>query len=259
MKSNFKHLSILTLIDFIALALFFYFTRYVIQTVRDYYQIIQNLTPQIDQFGVVLQQNSSLFDMNALAGNLEVISSMSNKIFLLFLLLALASFLIYNISQSINWNLSLNEFKFKNYKKYLKRFTIISIPSFIILIYLGFKLIVLLRTFILDFWFENYFNTKEFFIILLLSLISLKIIYLKFELYKLINNHSLKDSIYLLRKKVWKNWIGFGLFLITAFISVLLFILILRINPVSLIAIVIASLTALIIFNIFRIYFASRS
>ena len=142
MKSNFKHLSILTLIDFIALALFFYFTRYVIQTVRDYYQIIQNLTPQIDQFGVVLQQNSSLFDMNALAGNLEVISSMSNKIFLLFLLLALASFLIYNISQSINWNLSLNEFKFKNYKKYLKRFTIISIPSFIILIYLGFKLIL---------------------------------------------------------------------------------------------------------------------
>ena len=116
---DFKKLPILVLIDFITFSLFYFFTKYVIRTIREYYQIIQNLTPQIDQFGFVLQQNSSLFDMNALGGNLELISQLSSNILLLLLLLGLVSFLLYNISQSINWNLALNEFKLRNYLNYL--------------------------------------------------------------------------------------------------------------------------------------------
>ena len=256
MKLNLKNLLKLVLVDFIALALFYYFTKYVIQTIRDYYQIIQSLTPEIDKFGFVLQQNASLFEMNKLAENLDTVSQISNKILLLFLLLGLVSFLLYNISQSINWNLSLNEFKLKGFKTYLRRFTLISIPGFLILSYLGFKIIVLLRTFILDFWFENYFDTKLFFIILAFSLISLIIIYLKFDLYKLINKHSLKDSLYLL-KRIFKEYLVFGSFLIAVFLSVFLFIIILRINPSSALLTLIGALVSLTMFNIFRIYFAN--
>ncbi len=257
MKLNIKNLSKLVLVDFIALALFYYFTKYVIQTIRDYYQIIQGLTPEIDKFGFVLQQNASLFEMNKLAENLDTVSQISNKILLLFLLLGLVSFLLYNISQSINWNLSLNEFKLKGFKTYLRRFTLISIPGFLILSYLGFKIIVLLRTFILDFWFENYFNTKMFFIILVFSLISLIIIYLKFDLYKLINKHSFKDSLYLLKRRFLKEYLDFGSFLIAVFLSVFLFIIILRINPSSALLTLIGALVSLTMFNIFRIYFAN--
>lgn len=254
---NFKKLPILVLIDFIVLGLFFYFTKYVIQTVREYYQIIQNLTPEIDKFGFVLQQNTSMLDINDLGENLEIISQMSTKIFLLFILLGLVSFLLYNISQSVSWNLSLNDFKLTNYKKYLKKFTLINIPSFIVLVYLIFNLIVRLRLFILDFWFESYFNLKAFFIILLISLITLILIYLKFELYKLINKHPLKDSLHLLRKRFYKNYLNFGLFLVTVFVCCLLFILIIRINPESVILLIIGVLCSLTIFNIFRSYFTN--
>lgn len=258
MKFNIKLLSILVLIDFVALGLFFYFTKYVIQTVREYYQIIQNLTPDIDKYGLVLQQNASLLDMNILGENLSTVSQISNKILFLFLLLVVVSFLLYNISQSVNWNLLLNEFKFRNYKNYLKNFTLINIPGFLILIYLGFKIITRLRSFILDFWFESYFNTREFFVILLLILLSLIIIFIKFEFYKLINKHSLKEALYLVTNKLHKEYWNFVLFLIAIFISVFLFIVLLRINPESVISIVVASLVSLGIFNKFRIYFSKN-
>src|SRR3989344_2105239 len=254
---DFKKLPILVLIDFITFSLFYFFTKYVIRTIREYYQIIQNLTPQIDQFGFVLQQNSSLFDMNALGGNLELISQLSSNILLLLLLLGLVSFLLYNISQSINWNLALNEFKLRNYKNYLKKFTIISIPGFLILSYLIFKIIVNLKVFILDYWFEAVFNSMEFLIISLLSLICLIIIIIKFELYRLINKNSLKDSLNLLQKRIFKRYFYFILLIITAFASGLLFIFILKINPNSILLTIFASLVSLSILNVFRIYFAS--
>ncbi len=254
---NFKKLPILVLIDFLALGAFFYFTKYVIETVREYYSIIQNLTPEIDQFGFVLQQNASLLDMSVLGENLELISQLSSKIMLLFLALGLVSFLLYNFSQSVNWNLVLNDFKLKNYKNYLKKFTIINIPGFIILSYLIFKIIVKLREFILSFWFENYINLTDLFILLLLSLICLIILFLKFEFYRLINNNSLKDSVNLLKKRFFKRYFYFLLLIITALVSDLLFIFILKINPNSLVLGVIAALISLSVFNVFRIYFAN--
>ncbi len=256
-KLNFKKFPILVLIDFVAFGLFFYFTKYVIQRVREYYQIIQGLTPEIDQFGFVLQQNSSLFDMNALGENLELISQLSSKIILLLFSLGLVSFLLYNFSQSINWNLALNEFKLKNYKNYLKKFTIISIPGFFILSYLFFKIIVKLRVFILDYWFEAFFNTREFFIILLLSLLCLIIIFMEFELYRLINKNSLRDSLGLLQKRIFKRYRYFIFLIVTAFLSDLIFILILRINPNSILLGAVAALVSLSIFNIYRIYFTN--
>ncbi len=255
---NFKNLSVLVFIDFIALSLFYFFTRYVIQTVRNYYQIIQGLTPQIDQTGLVLQQNSSLFDMNSLGSNLDTISLLSNKIIFLFFLLALFSFLIYNISQSINWNLALNEFKLKNYRSYLKKFTIINIPAFFILTYLVFKIIVRLKDFILKYWFGSFFNTKEFFIIFFLGLIFIIIIYFKFYLYKSINKLSLIDSLYLLKKRFYNEYFNFVLLALTIFLSIFLFIIILRINPESSITGIIASLASLIVFNLFRTYFTNN-
>ena len=107
---DFKKLPILVLIDFITFSLFYFFTKYVIRTIREYYQIIQNLTPQIDQFGFVLQQNSSLFDMNALGGNLELISQLSSNILLLLLLLGLVSFLFSLLKVTLHKILSMIEY-----------------------------------------------------------------------------------------------------------------------------------------------------
>jgi ABC-type Fe3+ transport system permease subunit len=155
--------------------------------------------------------------------------------------------------------LSLNEFKLKNYKNYLKKFTIINIPGFFVLSYLGFKTIVRLKTFILDYWFQSYFNTKEFLIILLLVLISFLIIYLKFYLYKSINKLSLIDSLRLLKKRFYKEYIHFFLLAATLLISGFVFVIILRINPDSAISGIIGSLVSLTIFNAFRTYFSSKA
>ena len=196
--------------------------------------------------------------MNVLGENLNAISMISNKIIFLFFLLGFFSFLLYNISQSINWNLVLNEFKIKNYRNYLKKFTLINIPAFFALVYLAFKIIVKLKTFILNYWFESYFNTKEFFIILFLVLISFIIIYFKFCLYTLINKLSLMDSLRLLKKRFFKRYLDFFLIIITIILACFLFILIIRINPNFTISGVIASLISLVVFNIFRIYFSNN-
>ena len=97
----------------------------------------------------------------------------------------------------------------------------------------------------------------EFLIISLLSLICLIIIIIKFELYRLINKNSLKDSLNLLQKRIFKRYFYFILLIITAFASGLLFIFILKINPNSILLTIFASLVSLSILNVFRIYFAS--
>ena len=255
---NIKNLSIVVFIDFISVTLFYLITKYFLRLIKGYYEKIQSLTPTINYLGLNLQQNASLLNINELGDNLDLIGTLSNKILILLFLLALISFLIYNISQSINWNLILNEFKLKNYKNYLKRFTLINIPLFLISIYLLFKIITRLRPFILDFWFGNYFDKNGFLIIFLSCLVLLYIVYLVFLIYIYLNKHDLMSSLNIFKREFYKKPINFFIFLIFLFISSVISIFILRINPSSIILSLFSLLIFLSIFNVFRIYLGKK-
>lgn len=247
-----KHLSILTVIDFISFSLIYFITKYILKRVREYYSLIQSFTNQFEQAGMLIQNNASLVDPSQLNSNLEVISQLSNNIIFLLSILLISFFIIFLISRSISLNLILNKFKLKDYKNYLKKFVILSIPIFITITYLIFKIIVKARPFILDFWFENYFNYRSFISIVFLVLILFLVIYILIYLSVLINNNTIKKSLQIFSDNLKKliYFIPFTLFLI---ISALISIFIARLNTKSTILIVISFIIFLSLVNILKI------
>ena len=256
---NIKNLAKLVLIDLISVVFLFVFSRYILSKIKEFYYLIQSLTPKIDSVSLVLQQNTSLFDMNALSNNLDVISKMSNNIILLIILLFVSMFFIYNISQSINWNLVLNNFKFKNYKTYVRKFALINIPILFLLGYIIFQVLVKLKPFILNYWFESVFNAKEFVLISLMLLAVLLVIYSSFYLYSLLNQYTVIKSAKLYFKD-YKHLLSFNfvIFLLSLLTPFSIFIILAGINPNSTYIILIALFVSTIIADIFRIYLANK-
>jgi len=255
---NLKNLAKLVLVDFVLVSLLYYIIKYSLNKIRNFYNLIQEMGVQVDSFGAVLKNNASLADINELAGRLDLISELGNKILLLFLLLFFSSFIIYTISQSVNWNLALNNFKLKDYKNYLKKSALINIPVFIIVYYLLFKLIVNARIFILGYWFENFFDRKIFLSIALFLFLLLVLIYLSFYVYVLLSKYSLRESLMQLTKVYYKKPKNFLVFLAALFISFLLSLFILRISPESAVLTMASFLVFLTGFNLLRIYLANK-
>ena len=256
--STLKNLSVLIIIDYISIVLFLFITKFIFDKVKIYYQIIQSFTENISNVNNVLQNNASLVNYNDLGSNLDLISSLSNKIILFFIVLFISSLLIYLISQSISWNLILNNFKFKNYKQYIKRFSIISISTLIISILFIFNLLLKLKPFILDFWFKSYFNVQEFTTILITTLFLLLILYFSVILSILVNKYKLKETFAIIKKHFKVFSINFIYFLLNILISSVLFIFIARLNKNSVWLIAFSFLIFLIINNIFKLFLAKN-
>ncbi|MBI2671411.1 hypothetical protein HYX16_00595 [Candidatus Woesearchaeota archaeon] len=255
---NIRNLSRLVLTDFISVTLLYYIIKYSLNKIRNFYNIIQSMGVKVDELSFALQKNASLLDINELSGRLDLISELGNKILLLFLVLFAASFLIYTISQSINWNLVLNNFKLKDYKKYLKKSALINIILFPVYYFLFFKLIVNARVFILNFWFENIFDSNLFLVILLILFLLAALFYLSFLTYILLNNHSLKEALNRLTKVYYQKPVNFLVYLSGLFFSFLVSIFILRINPNSVILTMISFIIFLSGFNLLRVYLARK-
>ncbi len=255
---NLKHLSVAVIINYISLILVLLLTKYIFAKVKIYYQTIQSFTENLNNIGSVLQNNASIANYNDLNSNLSIISQMANNIIFWLIILFSISFLIYIISQSISWNLLITNLKLKNYKTYLKKFIILSIPFGVILFFLTSKTIIRARPFILDFWFKNYFNAKELIIILLLSLLILAIYYIYICLLIWSNKNSIRDSFKLLKKEYKKISKTFVHFLLATFISSTLFIWIARINKNSIIILMISLFVFLIINNVFKVFLTKK-
>src|SRR3989344_147247 len=251
-----KNLSILILIDYISVILILLITKFIFDKVKTYYQIIQSFTDKIGSVNTILQNNVSLVNYNDFGSNLDLISNLSNKIILLFIVLFLFSFLICIISQSISWNLILNNFKLKNYKQYLKKSSLISISTILLSIYLIFNLLVKLKPFILDFWFKSLFSNEDFIIILILTLIILLILYLSIILSILVNKYKLKQSFTIIKNNFKQFSMNFIYFLLVFLTSSTLFIFIARLNKDSIWLIALSFLIFLIINNLFKLFLA---
>ena len=254
---NFKKLSVITLIDFVFLSLVYFLARLVISRVREYYALIQNFSVGIDQFGYILQQNASQFNINELGQKLGVINQLSNQIILWLGGLFILIFFIYSISQSLSWNLLLNNFKLNNYKAYLKKFTLLNIPVFILSIYLVFILLINLRPFILDYWFEGRIAVGAFIEILFLFLLVMLIKYYTTTIYIFLNKHSLKNSLILLVNKYYITKF-FLVFVLTILISLYFVVMLLRINSNSITILIISALLFLSIYNFFKLFLVNK-
>ncbi len=252
-----KQLSTLVLIDFIAIALSYSIVRFLLNQVKNYYQEIQSFTESIDKVGITLQKNSSLLNINELSSNLDIINQMSNYIISLIFLLFVSIFIIYIITQSISWNLIINNFKLTDFKNYLKRFFILSIAVIAIISYLFFIILSKLKPFILDFWFNSYFNTKEFLIILVFISTIFLIKYLTINLYILINKHNIKISLNKLKNL--KLYYYLPQFISALIISFLIFIFIVRFNPNSTILIIFSTIIFLIPYNLFKMFLVKKT
>lgn len=254
---NLKKLSVITLIDFIFVTLFYLLAKNIISKVKVYYELIQSLTTSLDKFNNILQQNASQLDINQLGINVELINQISNKIISWLFGLFIVMFLIYLVSQSVSWNLALNNLKFKNYKAYLWKFTLISIPVFILIIYLGFNLLVKLKPFILDYWFKSIFSTSGFIEICLLFLVILLIKFYTITAYVLINKNSLKNSLTLLVNNL-KITKFFFILLLIVLLGLISSIKLLKVNPNSLILVSISALLFLMIYNFFKLFLVEK-
>ncbi len=115
-------------IDFVALFLAFLFLILARTKMQSYMDKIQEFYPQIEALS---QGTPSIFQLNTLVGN---VSPVMNKYMVFLYLTPTVLFLLFILSQGINWQLNFNK---KIDKRYLFDFFLVSLPFLLVIGFFG--------------------------------------------------------------------------------------------------------------------------
>lgn len=228
--------------DSIFIILFSATVFFSLRQIKIYFYSIQDLSPQLQNIESILIENASKFDSTLLNINLELMSQIINKIFLILITAILGIFIIYVITQSYSY---LKKFNLN----YLKKFTIVSIPCFLITIYLLFKIMVVSKDFIVLFWFENQTNTNILITIVILFLLIL----LTIHFFSLTHSYLIKNNIKTALSKTIKELKNYKLILkYLLIIAIIIIITIIAIRYLPPILKILSIIIILIIINYYR-------
>lgn len=209
--------------------------------IQSYVILIQTLQPELQNIEQTLLTNTSEFSFNALSLNLDIISQISTKIQIITITAILAIFIIFCITQSFSFIRKFN-------LRYLKKFIIISVPYFIILIFLIFKTLTTAKEFIVLFWFENQTNTALLITIIILTLITLTVMHI----FSLTASYLIKNNIKTTIKKALRQLRNHKLTL--KFLAISLLIMIMSIISIRYFPLIMKVLSIIIILMIVNYY-----
>lgn len=181
-----------------------YFTG---KKIQSYVLVIYAYAPQLQDLQSVLSENVSLADLNQLNQALAVINQAYKMIFIITIASLIAFFLLWCFFQSLEWRITYKSLKkavkfedlFDGYLKYCLKFSLVTIPAFIIILPTSYYLIANLKTLFLNLLIRMYGmegTQKIPYISLIASLvIFLVTTYLTVSIYILLNKYTLKEAI----------------------------------------------------------------
>ena len=237
-------------IDIIFVSVLLSYIYVIIKKLQGFSQQLQTLSFDTYDLEETLAQQANSFDINQLAGNLDLLNAVVFNMYLFLALLFVGSFLIYVIFQSFQWYF-LTSSK-KNYKTYLFQFLILSTLPFFLTLVLFFGSGLFLRNFFLQLLMQQTFVGYHLFILGFILILVSFIWYLLFRQYVFLSTFSLLQTY----KKTFLffSWKYFLLFLVYFLFSILFILAALSFGTFFLILILLATL---LVFNWFRISFIS--
>ncbi len=146
LKNKKFYLSIL--IDFSFLAVLYFFVLFIFKKIRDYAFTVQEFGANLKEIENVVQENISLLDYNMLLGNVEVMNSAIQRIMFFFFIFLAGSFILYCLFQGVQWFVTTNS---KNFKKYLWKFSLVSLFSVSISLYLIWNILLKVKPLFLNY------------------------------------------------------------------------------------------------------------
>jgi hypothetical protein len=183
------------LIDFSFLLILYGFIYFIAQKIRGYAFLLQNFGANLSNIESVIQENISMLDYNLLLNNLEVINSVMQKVLFLFFALLAGSFLIYCIFEGYQWSFILK----KKFKKYILKFSLVSLFSFLLSLFLLWNIVIKVRPLLI-----NYFSNISIFglvtKVVVLSILLFVLGYYTHVCYVLLANNKVIDAL----KKTFK-------------------------------------------------------
>ena len=196
-----KQFLVFLLIDFLFVFCAFTFIKFMLNKVKDYFLNLQTLNLDFESMGESLLQNASNLNLDLLGNNLDIINTVAQKVMFYSLYTLIGIFLLYCISQAVQWNLVFNKLKFKHFGRYLLKFILINIPIFLVLIYIFYGIMYNLRGLVFNSWIENTYLESQFSysgsfpILFVLIILFLAVIYFTINLYILMNKYKFKEAL----------------------------------------------------------------
>ncbi len=205
-------------IELIFILLFFLLSSFFIGKIYGIIVVMQGIGSLLSGYENV-DNNIELDQAAELSGLVNELNSNLGNLAIYSLLFLLIGFLLYVFLKSLEWNLILNE-KLKNYKDYLKKFTLITLLVILILIPLFYFILVASRQFLLSYLFGGTILKKESIELILLSIVSVFSVYLGFNGYFYIN----EERFVIALKKIFKfkKFKNYFVLLLLFFVSALI-------------------------------------
>jgi len=156
--------------------------------------LMQELGAGLTQYEDVTGETITTEQALALGNIVNQINNSLGQLIFNLIFFILVILVLYIGIKSLEWNLIYNG-KLKDFKKYLGKFSILSILLIVILIPFFYLVLVTSRRFLLDYLFNGFFAYNELFKIALLLFVLVLVIYLVFTGYVYLNKYKFLESV----------------------------------------------------------------
>lgn len=207
-----RSMHLLVFINLVFAATTFSMLYFAGKKIQSYVLVIYAYAPQLQDLQSVLSENVSLADLNQLNQALAVINQAYRMVFIITIASLIVFFLLWCFFQSLEWMITCKSLKkavklenlFDGYLKYSLKFSLATIPAFIIILPTSYYLIANLKTLFLNLLVKMYSMeaqaTNPYMLSTALLAVFLVATYLTVILYILLNKYKLVEAV----KKTFK-------------------------------------------------------
>jgi len=182
-------------IDIVFLFSLYFFFLFIVTKIQTLMAGFQNYTDQLGGIENVMMTNMSNIDFTQLNTVTESMKGLLSTVLFYFFLGALGAFVLFCLSQGINWSLAYNllKNKFKIDKTYILRFIISSLFIVSLGVFLFYRLLASARFLFLGKLLNETFSNSDLFKMISYGILLILLIYFAFVFYTLLNKYKFSE------------------------------------------------------------------